>query len=89
MDQKTLTNRAIATSAPRATLVAGQPHIQHPRGLPPLWSSVTVEADSAAMADALSTALVFQGAEFIRALTIPGLHKVSVVTPSGDYSTLR
>ena len=87
--QKTLTNRAIASSAPRATLIAGHPHIQHPRGRPALWSSVTVEADNAAMADALSTALVFQGAEFIRALTIPGLHAVSVVTASGDYSTLR
>lgn len=52
-----LTNRALATSSPRGTLVNGQPHILGPQGQPPLWQTVSVSAPSAAVADALSTAL--------------------------------
>ena len=51
-----LTNRALATSSPRGTLVNGQPHILGPEGQPPLWQTVSVSAPSAAVADALSTA---------------------------------
>ncbi len=51
-----LTNRALATSSPRGTLVAGQPHILGPQGQPPLWQTVSISAPSAAVADALSTA---------------------------------
>lgn len=86
--RRSLTNRAMATSSPRATQVNGHPHLMHPRGLPPLWSSVTVEADLAAMADALSTALVFLDAETIRALALPGLHHVHTISFTGDFQTL-
>lgn len=51
-----LTDRALATSSPRGTLVNGQPHILGPQGQPPLWQTVSVSAPSAAVADALSTA---------------------------------
>lgn len=51
-----LTNRALATSSPRGTLVNGQPHILGPEGQPPRWDTVSVSAPSAAVADALSTA---------------------------------
>ncbi|NEY91388.1 FAD:protein FMN transferase [Rhodobacteraceae bacterium KMS-5] len=52
-----LSDRALATSAPRGTLIgAGVPHILGPQGQPPLWSTVSVSAPSAALADALSTA---------------------------------
>ena len=51
-----LTNRALATSSPRGTLVNGQPHILGPQGQPPLWQTVSVSAPRAAVADALSTA---------------------------------
>jgi len=51
-----LTNRALATSSPRGTLVNGQPHILGPQGQPPIWQTVSVSAPSAALADALSTA---------------------------------
>lgn len=51
-----LTNRALATSSPRGTLVNGQPHILGPQGQPPVWQTVSVSARSAAVADALSTA---------------------------------
>lgn len=86
----TLTSRAIATSSPRATLVAGQPHILHPRGLPPLWSSVTVEADTATLADALSTALVFHDAPTIARIRtrLPGTHRVWVTDNRGNLTQL-
>lgn len=52
-----LMNRALATSSPRGTLIGGgQPHILGPAGQPPLWSTVSVSAPKAAVADALSTA---------------------------------
>ncbi len=85
---RTLTGTAIATSSPRATLVNGQPHILHPQGLPPLWSTVSVEATSAALADALSTGLVFLTAEQIAALRHPGLIRVTLIDPAGNLITL-
>ncbi len=84
-----LQGTAIATSSPWATLVGGQPHIQHPRGLPPLWSSVTVEARSAALADALSTALCFLPRARIAALRHPGLVRVTLVDREGNLESLQ
>lgn len=86
----TLTSRAIATSSPRATLVAGQPHILHPQGLPPLWSSVTVEADTATLADALSTALVFHDAPKIARIRtrLPGTHRIWVTDRHGNLTQI-
>ncbi len=51
-----LTNRALATSSPRGTLIDGKPHILSPDGRAALWSTVSVSAPRAAVADALSTA---------------------------------
>ena len=52
-----LSDRALATSSPMGTRIGtGAPHILHPIGKPPLWSTVSVSADNAATADALSTA---------------------------------
>ncbi|MFN4156615.1 MAG: FAD:protein FMN transferase [Paracoccaceae bacterium] len=85
-----LTGGALAVSSPGATLVAGQPHIRHPRGLPPLWSTVAVQADSAAVADGLSTALVFltrpQIAEVKAAR--PDIRRVALVDGGGNLETL-
>lgn len=83
-----ITGTAIATSSPTATLVNGQPHILHPKGLPPLWSTVSVEATSATLADALSTALVFLTADQIAALNHPGLIRVTLVDAQGNLTTL-
>lgn len=82
--------RALATSSPRATLVAGQPHILHPQGLPPIWATVSVEAGSAALADGLSTALVFATRDRIAALraTLPELGPVVLVDDTGDLQTV-
>lgn len=52
-----LTDRALATSSPMGTVMPdGRGHILHPRGQAPVWSTVSVSAPSAAVADALSTA---------------------------------
>lgn len=49
---------AVATSEPRATLVAGRPHIFDPFNRPgPRWASVTVRASDATTADGVSTAI--------------------------------
>jgi thiamine biosynthesis lipoprotein len=85
---RSLIGSAIATSSPKATLVNGQPHILHPRGLPPRWSTVSVEATTAALADALSTALVFLTADQIARLNHPGLIRVTLVDPDGNLSTI-
>ncbi|MBA85499.1 FAD:protein FMN transferase [Thalassobius sp. S69A] len=54
-----LTDRAIATSSGMATMVGGQSHILDPSGArSPRWSTVSVIADSAALADAASTAFM-------------------------------
>lgn len=89
--QLRIANSALAVSSPRATLIADQPHILHPKGLPPLWSTVAVEADSAALADGLSTALVFATKAQIRTLCqqIVGLHRVYLVDPDGNLSSLQ
>lgn len=85
---RSLTATAIATSSPMATLVGGRPHIMHPRGLPPLWSTVSVEATSAALADALSTALVFLPADRIARLRHPDLLRVTLIDPDGNLTTI-
>ena len=57
LGESALQNRALATSSPRGTLIgADAPHILHPGGSAPLWSTVSVSSPSAAVADALSTA---------------------------------
>lgn len=85
---RTLTGTAIATSSPMATLAGGQPHILHPQGLPPHWSTVSVEATSATLADALSTALVFLPADRIARLRHPGLIRVTLIDPEGNLTTI-
>ncbi|MEZ5797770.1 MAG: FAD:protein FMN transferase [Paracoccaceae bacterium] len=85
---RSLTGGALATSSPWATLVGGQPHIRHPEGHPPLWSTVAVLADTAALADALSTALVFLPRDRIAALRCPGLIRTTLVDPAGNLTTV-
>ena len=54
----------------------------------PLWSSVSVEADTAALADALSTAMCLMPREEIEGLRVEGLRKVRLVDRAGDMVTL-
>lgn len=87
---RSLTDIAIATSSPRATLVGGRPHILHPRGRPALWSTISVEATSATLADALSTAAVFLSRDELRdaRARLPGVGRITPVDPQGNLSTL-
>lgn len=66
----TLRGRALATSAAHGTRIgpAGdRAHIIGPDGAPPHWSLVSVSADSAMLADALSTAAVLMSRSRIEA----------------------
>ncbi|GIT91728.1 FAD:protein FMN transferase [Jannaschia pagri] len=56
----TLRGGAVATSSPLSTAVGQVGHIINPRRLDaqPLWSTVTVESETATLSDGLSTALV-------------------------------
>ncbi|MDJ0824778.1 MAG: FAD:protein FMN transferase [Rhodobacter sp.] len=83
--------RAIATSGPAATLVGGTPHILDPSSpAPPLWSSVTVEAATATLADGLSTALCLADLPTIRAIhaQTPDAHRITLADPVGDITTV-
>lgn len=60
LERVTLRDRAIATSSPDAMTIGGVPHILNPADTSQSkWSTVTVEAESAAIADGLSTACCY------------------------------
>ncbi len=87
-----ITGDALATSSPRAMLLTEQTaHILDPaRRRQPRWATVSVQADSAALADGLSTALCFASADEIRAIRghLGRVGRVTVVDLRGDLSTL-
>ncbi|WP_147113902.1 FAD:protein FMN transferase [Tateyamaria sp. syn59] len=85
---RTIENRAVATSSPMATPVGPNGHIVHSVQLP-RWSTVSVEADTAAMADALSTGLVLADLEQVKQVRRePYVHRITLVDPGGDLTTL-
>ncbi|NUB42772.1 FAD:protein FMN transferase [Fertoebacter nigrum] len=88
--QRQITGGAVATSSPGAMTIGGRAHILHPQGLAPLWSSVTVEADTAALADGLSTALVFAPRAAIPGIRarLPGVGRITLVDSAGDLTSL-
>lgn len=68
IDHIQLTDRAVATSSAEATRVGDQSHILDPTGqMVPQWSTVSVTAKSATLADAASTAFMLMSAPRIRA----------------------
>lgn len=90
MATRSLTGTAIATSSPGATLVGGHSHILDPRGQAPRWSTVSVEADSAALADGLSTALCLADEAGVRAIRarLTGVGAITLIAANGDLTTL-
>ncbi|MFK7870812.1 MAG: FAD:protein FMN transferase [Roseobacter sp.] len=85
----TLEKGAIATSSPAAMQVGALSHIMHPQRQP-VWSSVTVAAKTATMADGLSTALTLaHRAELaqIKAAT-PDVDAIYLVDTAGDLQRL-
>ncbi|MDA7428479.1 FAD:protein FMN transferase [Primorskyibacter aestuariivivens] len=84
----TLENAAVATSSPAATPLGPGGHILHVSARP-RWSTVSVVADSATLADGLSTALTLAPLEQARDLArMPGIHSVRLVSAEGDLTTL-
>ncbi len=93
LGSRTLAGGAIATSSPGAMrLPDGSSHIRDPRApeRAALWSTVSVEAATATLADGLSTAFCTMPRPAIAALaeTLPELHRVTLVDLGGNLSTL-
>ncbi|GGX71702.1 FAD:protein FMN transferase [Tateyamaria omphalii] len=85
---RTIENMAVATSSPLATAVGPHGHIVH-AAQTPRWSTVSVEAETATMADALSTGLALGDlvlAERVR--DAKGVHRITLIDPGGDLITL-
>jgi len=89
LGQVTLDGTAVANSSPHADRVGGQAHILHAAARP-RWSTVSVVAESAALADGLSTALVLAPVAEARraAQALPGVRAVRLVDEAGDLVTL-
>ncbi|MEM9341758.1 MAG: FAD:protein FMN transferase [Pseudomonadota bacterium] len=86
---RTLTSGCLATSSPGALRLGEHTHILHPRNRPPLWSTVSIEADSAAVADAASTALCLAQLDEVRRIT-QALHvRTTLVDAAGDVSLIH
>jgi FAD:protein FMN transferase len=90
LGRRHLSNTAIATSSPYAMHLAGGSHILGPNGETPLWSTVSVEAERATLADALSTALVFLDHARIEVLIrgAPEIRSVTLISFDGELSTV-
>lgn len=89
MGQLSLSNLSRATSSPDALRLGRQSHILSPQRHPPLWSTVSIEAESAALADALSTAAVFMSHDRLRRLKSDAqLSRITTVDAHGNLRTL-
>jgi len=90
MGYRTLKDGAIATSSPKAFPRPGGGHSFHPRGEAPVWSTVSVEASSATLADGLSTALCMASSNDIRRIRDrpPGVGRITLVDAAGSLTTL-
>ncbi|MEP3275919.1 MAG: FAD:protein FMN transferase [Stappiaceae bacterium] len=90
--RRIVSNSAIATSSPGVLTFAGaDTHILNPAApSAPLWSTVSVEADSAALADGLSTALCHANTHFIRTALAanPHVQRITLIDSDGDLVTL-
>ncbi|WP_299831369.1 FAD:protein FMN transferase [uncultured Roseobacter sp.] len=86
---RTVTDAAIATSSPGAMSIGPADHILHPVARP-RWSTVSVEAPTATLADSLSTALVLADIDQITEIkkTSHDLGRVTLVSMQGDLITL-
>ncbi len=88
---RNLTNRCIATSSPAAMMLRHTPHILNPRdATPPRWSTVSVTADSATIADAASTAFCLMPRSRIRTALrrLPGRPRATLIARDGTLTTL-
>ncbi|MEP3638152.1 MAG: FAD:protein FMN transferase [Paracoccaceae bacterium] len=85
---RTLTTGALATSSPNATPFGASGHILH-HTRQPQWSTISVEASSATLADSLSTAMVLANLDEIEAIRNEAdVSRVTLVNWDGDLTTL-
>lgn len=84
-----LSGTAIATSSPSAMMIGNAFHILGPGGERPCWSTISVEAQSAAAADGFSTAFCLMPAADISAVLrrTRSITRVTAVDLAGDVST--
>ena len=88
MGTRTIDGNAVATSSPSAMMLGQQAHILHPTGTVQ-WSTVSVEADTATLADCLSTALCLAPRSLIEHVrTMDGVHRITLVDLDGNLSSL-
>jgi thiamine biosynthesis lipoprotein len=89
---RTLVAGAIATSSPAALSLGAEAHILSPdAGAGRLmWSTVSVEAESATLADGLSTAACLMPIERLAALRahMPAVRRITLVDGAGNLRTL-
>ncbi|WP_417205806.1 FAD:protein FMN transferase [Antarctobacter sp.] len=86
-----LTGGAVATSSPSALMLGDGGHILNPLASGrPLWTTVSVQADTATLADGLSTALVFGQTDEIRRIraAMPGVRGVTLVDAEGNLRSV-
>lgn len=88
LGNRTLAQGAIATSSPTATQLGKHGHILHPNAQP-RWSTVSVEAATATLADSLSTAMVLAPRDQIEAMKEHAdATRVTLVSFDGDLITI-
>ncbi len=85
---RTIAQGAIATSSPTAMSLGAQAHILHPQHRA-RWSTVSVEAQTATLADCVSTALCLAPLDQIVAMrAADGIGRITLVDFNGDLTTL-
>ncbi|MEE3100336.1 MAG: FAD:protein FMN transferase, partial [Pseudomonadota bacterium] len=93
LETRRIERLGLAVSSPGALRIGrgGAAHILHPDGRPALWSTVAVEARSAALADAVSTAAVFLDEDGLRALParLPGLRRILAAPAEGPVLRVK
>ena len=86
---RTLADSAVATSSPSAMKIGTGTHIFDPAGLTaPLWSTVSVESKSAALADGLSTALCLAPRDQIARVARTTGTRITLIDHEGDLTRL-
>ncbi|SNS90791.1 FAD:protein FMN transferase [Antarctobacter heliothermus] len=84
-----LRDMAVATSSPGALRLGEHGHILSPEGRAPIWSTVSIEAESATLADALSTAAVFMDLPRLQRLKLEaGLRRITGIDVAGNLRTV-
>ena len=86
LGQISLSDSALATSSPGAMLLGNRSHILHPAGGAPCWSTVSVRAQTAVVADAVSTGLCLAPIEQAKRIARRLGVAVTLVDDQGDIT---